>query len=130
MPTYAAELKSTKVGLVSAHLQGAHDGALMTEGAHAIDTHLGKPNDEFYGKTQALTVAFNGEMLIIYAHHAARENNTIKYHRHPVNADIPRISFEHFQTACKHLMNAQAIGYKWVTERKDTLDDNGGGDDA
>jgi hypothetical protein len=121
MPAYAVELKGTKVALAGAHLQCAYDGAVMTEAAHAIHRYLGKPDKDFYGKTQAFTIAFNGETLVIYAHHAVLENNQIKYHRHPVDGITPGISFDHFESACKYIRNTQAVGYTWVTERRDAL---------
>ncbi|TAQ87691.1 hypothetical protein B7494_g3993 [Chlorociboria aeruginascens] len=42
----------------------AYHGALMTEGAHAMHIYVGKSDSDFYGKTQALTAAFNGEISI------------------------------------------------------------------
>lgn len=147
MPAYAVEFKSTNGDMKEAKLQCAYDGALMTAGAHAVHTHIGKPDDYFYGRTQALTVAFNGETLNFYAHHAvqipasshpatyeasgrgvdrsagaANETSaTIEYHQYLLNCDNPRVSFEAFQTAYRHTRNAQDIGYKWATERKDAL---------
>lgn len=85
-------------------------------------TYMSKPDDDFYGRTQALTVALNGEMLTFYAHHAAQipissyaatykassggvdksrgaandNATTIEYHQYLLNCDIPRVSFEDF----------------------------------
>ncbi|KAH6716423.1 hypothetical protein BKA61DRAFT_721019 [Leptodontidium sp. MPI-SDFR-AT-0119] len=147
MPAYAVEFKSTNGDMKEAKLQCVYDGALMTAGAHAMHTHIGKPDDNFYGRTQALTVAFNGETLNFYAYHAvqiptsshpatceasgrgvdrsagaANETAaTIEYHQYLLNCDNPRVSFEAFQTVYRHTRNAQDIGYKWATERKDAL---------
>jgi hypothetical protein len=127
MPAYVAELKGFDSSHKGAQLQCAYDGALMTEGAHAIHAHMGKSDHEFYGKTQALSVAFNGEILNIYAHHAERvpatENTpaAIKYYRCLLYTDNPRNSLEDFQSACTHIQNAQDVGYQWTTERKDEL---------
>ena len=53
----------------------------MTEGAYVMHTHMGRFDNDFYGKTQALTVAFDGTKLDIYAHHAvqvAREDADVE----------------------------------------------------
>ncbi|KAM3066353.1 hypothetical protein ACMFMG_003138 [Clarireedia jacksonii] len=146
MPAYAVEFKSTNGDMKEAKLQCAYDGALMTEGAHGVHTYIGRPDDDFYGRTQALTVAFNGETLNFYAHHAVKvpvsstatykasgsgvdgsaeaanvTATTVEYHQYLVDCDNPRVSFEHFQTAYRHTRNAQDIGYTLATERKDAL---------
>lgn len=146
MPAYAVEFKSSNGDTKEAKLQCAYDGALMTEGARAKHKYLSKSDDDFYGKTQALTVAFNGEILNFYGHHAVRiptpshpttydlagngrgnaeaatETATaVEYHQYLLNCDNPRASFENFQTAYRHTRNAQDIGYQWATKRKDAL---------
>ena len=103
--------------------------------------YLDKSDDDFYGKTQALTVAFNGETLKIYGHHALQipsssqpvggvdsgaeitidTIDTAQYPQYLLAGDNPRDSFEDFQSAYKHTRNAEDIGYKWATERKDAL---------
>ena len=47
MPAYAVEFEGFNGSMAEAQLQCAYDGALMTEGARAIHTHLGKPDDDF-----------------------------------------------------------------------------------
>jgi hypothetical protein len=42
----------------------------MTEGALAKHRYMKKPDDDFFGKTQALTLAFNGGIVEYYSHHA------------------------------------------------------------
>lgn len=147
MPAYAVEFKSTNGDMKEAKLQCAYDGALMTEGAHAVHTHTKKSDDNFYGRIQALTVAFNGETLNFYAHHAvqvpisshlatheASDNGldkttgvanetaiTVEYHQYLLDCDNPRVSFEAFQNAYRHTRNAQDVAYKLATERKDAL---------
>jgi hypothetical protein len=44
--------------------------AIMTEGARAINKYLKKSDKYFYGKTQALAFAYNGQLLSFYDHHA------------------------------------------------------------
>jgi hypothetical protein len=103
---------------------------------------MDKSDDDFYGKTQALTVAFNGRLIEYYGHHilqtpgpsqlaadeaapneaaAGRAGDTVKYHPYLLDCDTPRASLQNFQSAYKHIRNAQDIGYKWATERKDAL---------
>lgn len=113
----------------------------MTEGARAVHKYLNKSDDDFYGKTQALTVAFNGETLKFYGHHALQISpssqpasgvdssaeitaglvDTRQYPQYLLAGDNPRDSFEDFQRAYKHTRNAEDIGFKWATERKDAL---------
>lgn len=140
-PAYAVEFKSSNGDMKEAKLQCAYDGALMTEGARAVHKYLDKSDDDFYGKTQALTVAFNGETLKFYGHHALQipsssqpaggvdsgaeitigAVDTAQYPQYLLAGDNPRDSFEDFQSAYKHTRNAEDIGYKWATERKDAL---------
>jgi hypothetical protein len=69
-PAYTIEFKSSNGDMKEAKLQCAYNRALMTEGARAMHKYLDKSNDDFYSKTQALTVAFNSETLKFYGHHA------------------------------------------------------------
>ena len=141
MPAYTVEFKSSNGDMKEAKLQCAYDGAIMTEGARAVHKYLDKSDDDFYGKTQALTVAFNGETLKIYGHHAlqippsshpgggvdssteitAGTIETRQYPQYLLAGDNPRDSFGDFQSAYKHIRNAEDIGFKWATERKDAL---------
>jgi hypothetical protein len=132
MPAFAIEVKGCEGHLHVAHLQCAHDGALMTEGARAMHEYIGKSANDFYGKTQALTAAFDGETLELYGHHAVPNPalsqptassavDTLQYHQYLCARDNPPHSFEKFQNAYKHIRNAQEIGYKWATQRKDAL---------
>ncbi|KAH9217719.1 hypothetical protein DL95DRAFT_406420 [Leptodontidium sp. 2 PMI_412] len=112
------------------------------QGARAVHKYLNKSDDDFYGKTQALTVAFNGETLKFYGHHALQISpssqpasgvdssaeitaglvDTRQYPQYLLAGDNPRDSFEDFQRAYKHTRNAEDIGFKWATERKDALE--------
>jgi hypothetical protein len=60
-----------------------------------------------------------------YGHHAIQiplsSQPAVEYHQYVLTSDAPRDSFENFQSACKHVRNAQDIGYRWATERKDAL---------
>ena len=141
MPAYAVEFKGPDGSMPQATLQCAYDGALMTEGARAVYmyVHGDKVDNGFYGKTQALTVAFNGATLKIYGHHAIRmpissqpvgngvdssadpNSDALEYHQCVLNSDSLESSFERFRDAYKHIRNAHDIGYKWATKRKDAL---------
>ena len=140
MPALAIEFKGSEGSMQVAHLQCAFDGTIMTEGARGVHTFMKRSDDDFYGKTQALTVAFNGELINYYGHHAlpglsqlaadgATRNegaaggagDAVKYYTYPLKCDNPRPSFQSYQDAYKHIRNAQGIGYKLATERKDAL---------
>jgi hypothetical protein len=126
MPAFAIEVKGSEGSMETAHLQCAFDGSIMTEGARDVHKYLGKADEEFYGKTQALTSAFNGHAVKYWCHYAqqiqsAAGNDVIKYPQYLCMGDAPRDSFENYRDACKHARNAHDIGYKWATERKDAL---------
>jgi hypothetical protein len=70
MPAYAIEFKSFNGDMKEAKLQCAFNGSIMIEGARGAHTYMDKFNDDFYGKTQAFTVAFNGGLIEYYGHHA------------------------------------------------------------
>jgi hypothetical protein len=112
MPAYVVEFKGADGSQLRAHLQCAYDGALMTEGAYAIHHYLGRPNEDFYGKIQAITVAFNGLSIDIFGHYAFKTNGIVRYYRHPLFSDTPWISLTHFQTASQHIQKAQDTGYQ------------------
>ena len=51
----------------------------------------------------------------------AHKHRALAYHQYVLSSDNPPDSFENFQNAYKHTRNAQDIGYRWATERKDAL---------
>lgn len=63
MPAYAVEFKSLGGNFQDAKLQCAYDGALMAEGSRALHAYIGSDEKDLLAKTQALTLAFNGEYL-------------------------------------------------------------------
>jgi hypothetical protein len=140
MPAFAVEYKGYDGSMAEAQLQCAYDGTLMTEGARAVHTYMDNSDDDFYGKTQAVTIAYNGDTVKFYGHHAVRipvssqpavvatvdssvdtTSDPLEYHQYVLTSDAPRDSFENFLSAYKHIRNAQDIGYKWATKRKDAL---------
>ena len=132
MPAYAVEFKSAGGDFQEAKLQCAYDGALITEGSRMTHRYMGKNDKEMFGKTQALTMAYNGHSLKLYGHHVVQPSSSIptaeddgtsslQYHQYLLASDNPRDSFEEFQNAYKHVRNAQDLGYQWATERKDAL---------
>jgi hypothetical protein len=70
MPAYAIEFKGYNGSIAKAQLQYAYNRALMTEGARAVHTYIDKSDDDFYGKTQALTVVYNNDTVKFYGYHA------------------------------------------------------------
>ncbi len=141
MPAFAVELKSSDGSIAEAKLQCAFDGALITKGAHYVHRHMQKPDDAFYGTTQAITAAYNGDSLNFYVHHAlsipgksristseaagngnsADAEATLEYHQYLLSCDNPRASPENFRMAHKHMRNAQEFCYKLATEKRDAL---------
>lgn len=144
MPAYAVEVKGTDGTIESAQEQCKYDGALMTEGAYRIHKYMGKPDEDFFGKTQAITIAFKGIAFRIYCHFAlkilgpseamttsggptgpAALANTgatqIQYRQYRITTDNPCDSLEEFQIASRHIRNAQDIGYNLSKRRKDEL---------
>lgn len=132
MSAYAVEFQSAGGDFQEATLQCAYDGALMTEGSRITHQYMGKTDEEMFGKTQALTMAYNGNLLTLYGHHVVQPSSFIptaeddgtsllQYHQNVLASDHPRDSFDGFQSAYKHVRNAQDLGHQWATERKDAL---------
>jgi hypothetical protein len=63
MPAFAIKVKGSEGSMEIAYLQCAFNGTIIIEGARDVHEYLGKTDDEFYGKTQALTSAFNGHAV-------------------------------------------------------------------
>jgi hypothetical protein len=100
---------------------------------------MDKSDDDFYGKTQALKMAYNGDAVKFYSHYAVQipvapqpasdrvdcsadaNSDDLAYHQYALSSDNHRDSFENFQNVYKHTRNTQVIGYKWATERNDAL---------
>lgn len=144
MPAYAVEVKGTDGTIESAQEQCKYDGALMTEGAYRIHQYMGQPDEDFFSKTQAITIAFKGIAFFIYCHFAlkilgpqeavtasgdptciAALTNTaatrIQYRQYCITSDNPSMSLGEFQIASRHIRNAQDIGYNISKRRKDEL---------
>ena len=107
MPTYAVEFKSIQGDMRQAKLQCAFDRSIMTEGAYGTHKYMNKSDDDFYGKTQALTVTFNGGLIEYYGHHALqapgtshlagdKAKDTVKYHQYLLDCDTSRASLQNF----------------------------------
>jgi hypothetical protein len=126
MPAYAVEFNGSDGSQVFAQLQCAYDGALMTEAAYAVHRHVGQPDQSFFGKTQALTVAFTGLTIDMYAHYAIQLPTPqgglmIQYRRFCLYSGIPRTSLQCLQDACHYVRNAQAIAFDWAMDRRHAL---------
>jgi hypothetical protein len=94
------------------------DGAVMVDSAWK--THNYNHDDSmssFETKTQALTVAFNGEDLHIYANHLTQG----RYHSYPVSTEKPRFSFQKYKTARRQLRNAQDWARTRAAERREQI---------
>jgi hypothetical protein len=127
MLAYAVEFKSSNNDIKEAKLQCAFDGSIMTEGACGAHTYMDKSDDDFYGKTQALTVVFNGGLIKYYGHHAlqtpgpsqlaageaapnkaaaGRAGDTVKYYPYLLDCNTSCASLQNFQSVYKHMRNA------------------------
>lgn len=146
MPALAVEIKGSTITMVVAEMQCAYDGALMTDGAYIMHAYMEKPDADFYGRTQALTIGYNGSTLRIYGHcilevpappdyavcevsgnevvgrEASNKTTTdMKYHQYLLSSHSPCDSYEDFKIAYRHARNAQDIGFKLATTRKNEL---------
>jgi hypothetical protein len=79
----------------------------MVHSAYEVHDYLGHSPRTFDGYTQALTVAFNGEDLHIYANHRSQDG---KYHSYPVSAEKTSFSLSQYGIARRQLRNAQEWG--------------------
>jgi hypothetical protein len=59
MPAFAIKVKGSKRSIETIHLQCAFNRSIIIKGARDMYKYLGKTDDEFYNKTQALISAFN-----------------------------------------------------------------------
>ena len=69
MPTFCVEWKGPDNSMLSAEKQCAYDGALMADAALEAHLYMQKDQGEFNNKTQALTIALNGESVRLYGCH-------------------------------------------------------------
>lgn len=133
MPRLCLELKGPDGMMISAHKQAAYDGAVMVEAAWQAHQFMSKPENDFIGKTQALTGAFNGSYLHIYTNHAialqakaidnkaANYPESLQYHQYPLETVLPGASLEDFQNARKIVRNTQDWAREKAIEIKDAL---------
>lgn len=70
MPTYAIEFKSFNSNIKEAKLQYAFNRSIITKGALAKHKYIKKPNNNFFNKTQVLTLAFNSRIVEYYSYYA------------------------------------------------------------
>ena len=134
MPSFVVETKNSSNSCDSAGLQCAYDGALMVDSAMQALQHVKGDLNGFFGKTKAITVAFTGALLNVYAHHVRpvappdNDNDNVDDDNDDddqVNEDF-RLEFEYHQVclhgitingykdlkqAYKVIRNAQDIGF-------------------
>ncbi|GAB7343428.1 hypothetical protein MBLNU457_1456t1 [Dothideomycetes sp. NU457] len=118
MPSFAAEFKSTATGMVGAYLQCAYDGALMVHSALQAHLYMYGNLDDFYGKTKAITIAFNGDNVEYFLHHATADSEKHDeaecehvFHQSRLGRDLILGDEDAFKQARKHIRNAQDMGY-------------------
>jgi len=122
MPSLAVEFKSLATGMVGANLQCAYNGALMVHSALQAHLYMYGNLDEFYGKTKAITIAFNGDDVEYYLHHATqnpewhaewRDETDCEhvFHQSTLGRDKILGDEDAFKQGWKHIRNAQDMGY-------------------
>jgi len=106
-----------------AERQCAYDGALMADAALEVHKHLGKPLEEFYSHTQALTVALDGKYVLIHAHHVteSQASGPLEYHQFAINEFMPRRSLDEYKAAYRYIRNSQDWARERSTERLEEL---------
>lgn len=107
MPTLCVEWKGPDGLMPSAEKQCAYVGALMVESAYDTHSYMNKDSAEFFDKTQALTVALNGEYVHLYGNHVVKRGSGLEYHQYPLQIHKPRDSLGDFKETYKQLRNAQ-----------------------
>jgi hypothetical protein len=114
MPAFAVECKGYNSSMAKAQLQCAYNGALITEGVCTIHVYIGKSDNGFYSKTQALIVVYNSDTMQFYGHYTIRipislqptsggvdssvdaNSDALVYHQYILSSNNPRDLFENF----------------------------------
>lgn len=111
MPSMCVEIKGPGGNMAIARNQCAYDGALMLNNTHNIYKFAKNQNGDFFGKTHALCIAYNGSEVRYYSTHSSIEkrsdNDRQFYYQNEVVMDSPTLSFESFKLARKHARNCQ-----------------------
>jgi len=130
MPSLAVEFKEAKIGLPRADLQCAYDGALMVRGAMEAYIYMyGEDTlDQFWDKTKAITIAFNGDHLKISAHFAKpnparqyRGDHKILFYQYAIVDRIIASDYDVFLDGLKFIRNAQEKGYELACDLRRQL---------
>jgi len=121
MPTFCAEWKGPDGTMPSAEKQCAYDGALMVEAANHAHRYMMKGSAEFLDKTQALTLALNGEYVHLYSNHVIGGSSALEYHQYPLQIHKPRDSLKDFKETYRSIRNAQDWARYRATKTKDDL---------
>ncbi|KAL9045670.1 MAG: hypothetical protein Q9214_001322, partial [Letrouitia sp. 1 TL-2023] len=121
MPTLCVEWKGPEGTMLSAEKQCAYNGALMVEAAGHIHEYMMKDLADFLHKTQALTLALNGEYIHLYSNHAIVKASSFEYHQYPLHIYKPRDSLNDFKETYRSIRNAQDWARHRATRTKDDL---------
>jgi len=128
MPSFAVEVKQAMVGLPGADLQCAYDGALMVHSALLAHLQMYGNLDEFYGKTKAITIAFNGDVIEYFLHHATPNleyrdatDPQFTFHQFRLGKEFVTGDYDDFKKGWRHIRNSQDIGYKLAKDLQSQL---------
>ena len=121
MPSFCAEYKGPDEVFDSAEKQCAYDGALMVEAASEAHKFMKKPLTELLNKTQAITVALNGNFVQQYSNHMVKHGHSIEYHQYPLSVNTPTASLEDFRKTYRRVRNCQDWARRRAARTKDAL---------
>lgn len=119
-PHFAVACSTPRCDFVSTITESAYNGAVMAEAARSVHRFMKQPDEQFDRATMALTVAFNGLCLDIFANHAVLGDN-LAYHQVPLTTDRPWFSLEEFKLAYKHVRNAQDWAQAYEQHKRSEL---------
>ena len=121
MPILCVEWKGSDGTMLSAEKQCTYDGAFMVEAACHIREYMIKDLAGFLHKTQALTLALNGEYVHLYGNHAIVKGSSFEYHQYPLHIYKPRDSLKDLKETYRSIRNAQDWARHRATRTKDDL---------
>ena len=127
IPSMCVQFKGPDGSMNIAQNQCAYDGALMVNNAHTIHKYTRSQRD-FFSKTQALNVAYNGREVQYYSNHTnlqkQGEHMRQYYYQTLVAMDSPASSFENYKLARKRARNCQDWALAKATSLKQDLHDS------
>lgn len=112
LPHFIMESKAAGDDIRLMTYQTAYEGAIVSHAGKLREEYLGHDLDQCYwGRTQAVTIAYNGYHAIIFLDHALRnDDDEVEYHHYALLEHTPLISLKTFRETYRHFRNAQEWG--------------------